>query len=139
MHIENFPTDSQTLKELEEHKHVYVHIHPIQNFGHMLSSFCDIIKVPSEWLHYDYLHLQVIPTHYKDMKELLQKEVEWLNPSRYPTYQAAKLMKKENVNDMFVFEIVTSDVQRMILTKYELAVQEAEKARDKWKEFLQFL
>lgn len=145
LHIENWPTDSQTIRELEEHKYVYVHVRP-QNgpdpcftSGHFISGFCDIIKVPSEWLHYDYLHLRVIPKYYKEMKELLQKEVGWLKPDRYPTYQSAKLMKKENVNEMFVFEIVTTDVQRMILNKYDMAVQEAEQARDKWKEFCNLL
>lgn len=145
LHIENWPTDSQTIRELEEHKYVYVYVRP-QNgpdpcftSGHFISGFCDIIKVPSEWMNYDYLHLKVVPPHYNDMKELLQKEVEWLNPTHYTTYQAEKLKKRENVNELFVFEIVTSDVLRMILNKYDMAVQEAEQARDKWKEFCNFL
>lgn len=145
LHIENWPTDSLTIKELKEHKYVYVHIRPFNSVdpcftgGHFISGFCDIIRVPSNWLHYDYLHLKVIPKFYKEMKELLQKEVEWLKPDNYPTYQAARLMKKENVNEMFTFEIVTTNVLRMILNKYDIAVQEAEQARDKWKEFCNFL
>lgn len=145
LHIENWPTQSQIIKELEEHKYVYVHVRPFNGLdpcftsGHFISGFCDIIKVPSEWLHYDYLHLQVIPKFYKEMKELLQKEVEWLNPDRYPTYQAERLMKKENVNEMSIFEIVTADTLMMILNKYDMAVQEAEQARDKWKEFCNIL
>lgn len=139
LQVENWPTDSQIIKELKEHKIVYVYIHPIQTFGHKITGFADIIKVPSEWFHYDYLNLKVIPKFYDDMRELLQKEVEWLNPSAYPTYQASKLMKNENVNEMFYFEIVTSDVLRSILSKYDMVVQEAEQARNKWKEFCNFL
>lgn len=135
--LENWPTDEQIQKELDEHENVFIMIHPAMSFGHAITGFCDIIKVPVEWLHFDSgwnHHIKVKPEHFGDMNNLLNKEVDWLCHESH-SWQAERLEKKQNVNELFWFEMVTTDTLRMILNKFDCHVMDAEKARDDFKEF----
>lgn len=137
--LENWPTDVQIENEMETHAHVFLVVHPIMTFGHSISAYTDIIKVPTEWVHYDCGRVKVKSIHYEDVKKVLQEEVEWLKPKEYASYQANQLQTKSNVNEMLNFELVTTDMLRQILHKYEENVVKAMEARKKWKEFANLL
>lgn len=90
-------------------------------------------------MYYDCGRVKAKSVHYEDVKKILQSEIEWLKPGDYESYQCRQLKTKSNVNEMFSFELVTTDMLRQILYKYNDNVLKAMEARKKWKEFANLL
>lgn len=124
----------QEIKDtLDDNVLIYACVHNSISYGHHISAYSDIIKVPSRWIELNNIDTDPIISVKKEYQEEYQKllvdEVEWISND---------LLSNRDINEIVKLDVLTTSDLYHILYKKEEKKKCAERELSSFKEFAYF-
>lgn len=130
----------QEIKDtLDDNVLIYACVHNSISYGHHISAYSDIIKVPSRWIELNNVDtdpiISVKKEYQEEYRKLLVDEVEWISNDLLSN---DLLSGNRDINEIVKLDVLTTSDLYHILYKKEEKKKCAERELSSFKEFAYF-